>query len=79
MATATVVAVKGAVVDAPVVVGKMVVGVMDAEVEVATGVLVEDVVSGVVADVDGTSVACPVVEQATISSRAPTLNRIGIP
>ena len=68
------------VVDATVVVGTIVVGVVAANVEeAATDVLVNDVVTVVVANVDGTSVACPVVEQAIISSRNPTLNRIGIP
>jgi hypothetical protein len=58
---------------------------VDADVgEVAIDVLVGDVVRVVVGEVvvangDETSVACPVVEQATISSRVPTLNRIGIP
>lgn len=59
--------------------------VVDAVVgEVAIDVLVGEVVSVVVgevvvADADEKSVACPLVEQATISSRVPTLNRIGIP
>jgi len=68
-------------VDAVVVPGTVVV---EADVgEAAADVLVGDVSVVVgeegVANVDGTSVACPVVEQATISSRDPTLNRIGIP
>ncbi len=79
------------VVDATVVVGVMVVVVVVKAdvVELAIDVVVGDVVVGgvvdvVVANVDGTSVACPVVEQATISSRDPSLprfgpNRIGIP
>ena len=33
----------------------------------------------VVADVDEASLACPVVEQATISSRDPMVNRIWFP
>jgi hypothetical protein len=84
MSTATVVEVEGAVVDATVVVGTMVVVVEADVVAEAIDVLVKGVVSVVVdevaaADVDETSVACPAVEQATISSRGPTLNRIGIP
>lgn len=84
MSTATVVDVEGAVVDATVVVGTMVVAVEADVVAVAIDVLVKGVLSVVVdevvvANVDETSVACPVVEQATISSRDPTLNRIGIP
>ena len=75
------VVVGGAVVKTVVVLGTVVV---EADVdEAASDVLVGDVtvVVGevVVANGDETAVACPVVEQATISSRDPTLNRIGIP
>ncbi len=70
----------GGVVDAVVVVGTVVV---EADVdEAAAEVLVSGVVTVVVdepGDGDGTSVACPVVEQATISSRGPTFSRIGTP
>jgi hypothetical protein len=78
-----VVVVDGAVVDVTVVAGTRVVVVGADVVEVAVVVLVGDVsvVVGevVVANGDETAVACPVVEQATISSRDPTINRIGIP
>jgi hypothetical protein len=67
------------VVDAPVVVELVVVVVEAAVVEVAIDVLVTGAVSVVVANVDRTSVACPVDEQATISSKSPTVIRIGIP
>jgi hypothetical protein len=77
-----VVVVDGSVVDVTVVVGTRVV-VVEADVVAVVVVLVGDVsvVVGdvVVANVDETAVACPVVEQATISSRDPTLSRIGIP
>ena len=63
------------VVVAPVVEADVVEVVIDVEVDTVR-VVADDVV---VANVDATSVACPVVEQATISSRNPTPNRIGIP
>ena len=76
------VVVEGAMVDAVVVLGTVVV---EADVdETAAEVVVRGVVivvadDAVVVDIDGASVACPVVEQATISNRDPTLSRIGIP
>lgn len=71
----------GEVVDAVVLGGAVVV---EADVdEVAAAVLVGGIVTVVVGepgvDVDGTSAAGPVVEQATISSRDPTFSRIGTP
>lgn len=84
--TATVVVVDpDVVVDATVVVGAMVVVVVEADVvELLIDVVVGTVVDVVVAPVDetpgdGTSVACPVVEQATVSSRDPSPIRIGTP
>ena len=81
MSTAGVV-IAGTVVAATVVVVALVVVEADV-VEVVVDVEVDPVrvvADGViVANVDATSVACPVVEQATISSRDPTPNRIGIP
>ena len=83
MSTAPVVVVDGAVVDATVVVATRVVVVEADVVEVVVVVLVGGVGVAVgevvVANGDETAVACPVVEQATMSSRDPTLNRIGIP
>lgn len=81
------VVVGGEVVEALVVLGTVVVGtdVVEADVcEAASDVVVIGVVTVVfdepgVASVDETSVACPVAEQATISSRDPTFNRIGSP
>ena len=77
------VVVGGAVVDADGVLGTV-------DVEATVGAVATDplLVRGVVAvvadepfdaTVDGMSVACPVVEQATISSRDQPFNRIGIP
>ena len=81
MSTAGVV-IAGTVVAATVVVVALVVVEADV-VEVAVDVDVDTVRvvadDVVVANVDATSVACPVVEQATISSRDPTPNRIRIP
>jgi hypothetical protein len=79
-----VVVVDGGVVDVAVVVGTRVVVVEPDVVEGAIEVLVEGVVSVVVGEVvvakgDETSVACPAVEQATISSRDPIFSRIVTP
>ena len=70
-------------VDGTVVVETRVV-VVEADVdEAAADVVVSGTVTVVVdepgVDVDETSAACPVVEQATISSRDPTFSRIGTP
>lgn len=55
------------------------VGEVATDVPLVGGVVTVVEVGPVVATVDGMSVACPVVEQATISSRDQPFSRIGTP